>query len=319
MKPKISVIVCVYNGKKHIKNCLDSILKQDFVNFEVLCVDGGSTDNSRKLIESYAKRDKRVNLLINKKRLPEGKGKGKWLGFKRSKGEIIGIIDQDNVLQNKEVFRKVIDIMAKNEKTVGILGGMKHNKSDHAIVRYVSLFGTDSFFAYRSADFLVNFLDKGRELKVMPMKLDNMIFTGGNCFFYKRKDLEEVGGYDQDVLVIQRLIGKNKRELIILSDTTKHYAEENLFKLAKKKIKWGTTYFIDQEEKFNYFPATVLERKTFIKNIMFNLSFLPNFIYSMEVYKKKEDKIAFLFPLMAFLNTLSYAANFLTSKLRRVI
>ena len=56
-KPIISVIVPVYNVEEYLPKCLDSILNQTFSNIEIICVNDGSTDNSRKILEEYKKRD----------------------------------------------------------------------------------------------------------------------------------------------------------------------------------------------------------------------------------------------------------------------
>lgn len=59
---KISIIVPVYNVQKYIERCLNSILAQTYSEFEVLCIDDGSTDESGKLCEVYRKRDDRVRV-----------------------------------------------------------------------------------------------------------------------------------------------------------------------------------------------------------------------------------------------------------------
>jgi len=130
MKPEISIIVCTYNGENLIKNCLNSILSQNYKNFEVLCIDGMSSDKTREIIKGYIKKDKRIKLIINDKRLPEGKGYGKWLGYENAKGEIFGIIDQDNVLQDRNLFEKAVGIFKKENKILGILGGLTHDKKE---------------------------------------------------------------------------------------------------------------------------------------------------------------------------------------------
>ena len=58
--PEISVIVPVYNVEKYINRCLDSILNQSFVNFELVLVDDGSTDSSGIICDTYAEKDARV-------------------------------------------------------------------------------------------------------------------------------------------------------------------------------------------------------------------------------------------------------------------
>ncbi len=59
---KVSVIVPVYNVEKYIGRCLDSLLAQSFTDFEVICIDDGSTDGSGDICEQYVKRDSRIKV-----------------------------------------------------------------------------------------------------------------------------------------------------------------------------------------------------------------------------------------------------------------
>jgi len=309
---KISILVCTYNGEDLIRDCLDSILNQSYKNFEILCIDGISFDNTLDIIKEYMKKDRRIKLLINKKRLPEGHGNGKWLGFRKARGDIIGIVDQDNVLQENKLFEKAVKGLNNDKKLLGVLGGLKHDIRDDSIVRYISLTGTDSFMAYRAIDFIQNIKKSQNSIQ---MQTDNMFLTGGNCFFYRKKDLKDIGGYDQDVFGIKKLIESGKNKLMIIGGATKHYAEENFSKLIKKKFHWGGKYFENSGKKFDYFPRTALERNAFLKNIFFNLLFIPNWYYSIRLYNGSRDLVSFLFPYIAFLNTLAYGLNFMKSKL----
>lgn len=318
MRPHLSLIVCTYNGENLIKRCIDSILIQDYKNFEILCIDGGSKDKTLEIIRNYSKKDKRIRIIINKNRLPEGAGNGKWQGFTKSKGKIIGIIDQDNVLQDSNLFSKIVNLMHKEDNLVGVLGGLRHDLSDHMVLRYVSLFGTDSFFAYRSVDFLNNLKGRKHDIEKINLYIDNMSLTGGNCFFYLKESIEKAGGYTRDVDTIRRIILSGKNKLLILKDSTKHYAETSLFNLVKKKFMWGIKYFLEEEtDSFNYLPKTKKELALFSKNLIFNLLIFPNLIYSFKIYKNYNDTASFLFPQIAFLNTLAYGINFLAKKLSR--
>lgn len=320
-KPEISIIVCTYNGEKLIENCLNSILKQDFKNFEIICVDGMSIDRTKEIIKEYVKKDKRIKLIINEKKLPEGKGYGKWLGYTNSRGNIFGIIDQDNIIQRNDLFSKAMEIFKKNKNLAGILGRGKYDINDSKVIRYVSLVGTDSFFAYRSIEFLRNIYNfkkikiNSEEMEKIILTTDNLAITGGNCFFYNKKNLDSIGGYSQDILVINELVKNKKNELIILNNSTKHYAETSFFNLIKKKFKWGKSFSSDKNlKKFNYLPKTKNERKAFIKNLFFCFLIFPNFIYSLRLYKKSKDFVAFLFPILAFFNAIAYAITYLFHK-----
>lgn len=59
MQPKISVIIPVYNVEKYLPECIESILNQTFQDFEIICVDDGSTDRSLDILQEYKRKDDR--------------------------------------------------------------------------------------------------------------------------------------------------------------------------------------------------------------------------------------------------------------------
>lgn len=66
IKPQISIIIPIYKVEKYIRRCLDSVLKQTFQNWTAICVDDGSPDNSGKIADEYAKKDKRFVVIHQK-------------------------------------------------------------------------------------------------------------------------------------------------------------------------------------------------------------------------------------------------------------
>ena len=60
---KVSVIVPVYNGEEHLRECLDSIVGQSLKEIEIICVDDGSTDSSFAILKEYQSKDNRVQVL----------------------------------------------------------------------------------------------------------------------------------------------------------------------------------------------------------------------------------------------------------------
>ena len=65
MKPAVSIIVPVYNGEKTLERCVDSVLKQEYKDFELFLINDGSSDKTREICEWYAAADDRV-LVIHK-------------------------------------------------------------------------------------------------------------------------------------------------------------------------------------------------------------------------------------------------------------
>lgn len=89
----VSVIIPVYNAEKYIEECLDSLLRQTYPDFEIICVDDGSTDNSLKILREYEKCDKRISVLTQKNQYA---GVARNAGMERAKGKYLLFLDADD-------------------------------------------------------------------------------------------------------------------------------------------------------------------------------------------------------------------------------
>ena len=104
-KPKISIIVPVYNTEKYLRHCLDSILNQSFQDFELLLVDDGSKDRSGKICDEYAEKDKRVSVWHQEN---QGVSVARNVGLEHAQGEWIYFPDSDDI-----VIENALEIMMK--------------------------------------------------------------------------------------------------------------------------------------------------------------------------------------------------------------
>lgn len=93
--PVISIIVPVYNSEKDLNLCIDSILSQDFKDFELLLIDDGSKDRSADICDNYAKRDNRIRCfhIAN-----GGVGNARNYGIEKANGSWICFIDSDDIV-----------------------------------------------------------------------------------------------------------------------------------------------------------------------------------------------------------------------------
>lgn len=95
-KIDISVIVAIYNIECYIEDCLNSILNQEGVKLECICVDDASTDNSYSILSEYAKKDERVKIIHNEQNAGLASSRNK--GLKSAAGKYLYIIDGDDYL-----------------------------------------------------------------------------------------------------------------------------------------------------------------------------------------------------------------------------
>ena len=107
----ISVIVPVYNVELYLEDCCNSILRQSFIDFELILVNDGSTDGSYEIAKKIQKRDKRVILLSQNNR---GQSAARNLALRASKGEYVVFVDSDDwidsdalecLLKNIEIYQ----------------------------------------------------------------------------------------------------------------------------------------------------------------------------------------------------------------------
>lgn len=96
MKTIFSVIIPAYNVAGYLENCLDSILKQTFREFEVILIDDGSSDETSKIADDYASKDDRIKVIHKKN---EGVSIARNLGIKKAKGEYFLFFDGDDFVE----------------------------------------------------------------------------------------------------------------------------------------------------------------------------------------------------------------------------
>lgn len=90
---KVSIVIPVYNVEKYLRLCLDSVLAQKFINYEVILVDDGSTDSSPAICDEYVKKDGRFNVIHQKN---GGVSQARNIGVKHAVGDYVFFLDSDD-------------------------------------------------------------------------------------------------------------------------------------------------------------------------------------------------------------------------------
>lgn len=114
----VSIIVPVYGVEKFISKCLDSLLSQTYSELEIVLVDDGSKDNSGKICDEYAKKDKRIKVIHKE----NGGVMSAWTeGVKASTGEYIAFSDPDDTM-SEHAISKFMNALTENDADMVLCG-----------------------------------------------------------------------------------------------------------------------------------------------------------------------------------------------------
>ena len=123
--PKVSIIMAAYNAELYIEQTICSILKQNYINWELFIVDDCSTDSTLKIIEDFAINDSRINILRCSKN--SGQAHARNIGIKNATGKYITFIDSDDIWKDK-FLERMINFMENNGYDVAFSGFERMNE-----------------------------------------------------------------------------------------------------------------------------------------------------------------------------------------------
>ena len=174
----ISIIICVYNVKKYIKRCVDSILNQTLKGIEIILVDDGSTDGSGELCDVLCNQS---NNIIAIHQGNKGITSARKSGLKIASGKYVGFVDPDDWIES-EMYDELIKIMQGYDVDI-VCSGMKREKDNKVYAVWKAANYAEGIYEKEKLDALIVSLFKGREIHI----------SGSMCNkLFKRKELEKI-------------------------------------------------------------------------------------------------------------------------------
>ena len=217
--PKLSIIICTHNREKLLPRALDSVLSQDFKDFELIIIDDASNDGTEALISSYIARDERIKYFKNDHNLGIAKSRNK--GCKIAEGDYIAMLDSDDWwLKNDKLSRQVAILDAK---------------------RAVGLVGTGIVLYDTKDNFIKEDIFEAEDKKIRAKILAKNQFAQSSVIFRKEAHLN-IGGYDEDLAVCEDLdfwlkIGRRYEFVNIPEALTAYLANpEGISKLDRHRL-----------------------------------------------------------------------------------
>jgi GT2 family glycosyltransferase len=179
--PKVSVVILNFNGKEHLRTCLDSVLKTDYSNFEIVFVDNGSIDGSVDFVRQHFPQ---VKVVRNSKNL--GAAAGYNTGILNSRGKYVAILNNDTEV-DKDWLAECVRV-AESKLDVGVCDSKYLNFYDRSRFDTVSAGG-------RFLDIYGNVFTRGCN-GADKGQFDTVTDVFAGLTLYKKCALEEAGIFD---------------------------------------------------------------------------------------------------------------------------
>lgn len=132
MPYKVSVIIPVYNAEKYIAQCIESLSNQVFKECEFIFINDGSLDNSKQIIESFQKKDKRIKLI---NQANQGVSAARNSGLKAASGEYVGFVDADDYIE-EDMYERLYTACMKGNYDAAISNVGDGNAKHQMITTY---------------------------------------------------------------------------------------------------------------------------------------------------------------------------------------
>lgn len=198
---KISIIMPVYNSEKYLRKCLDSIVNQTFKDFELICVNDGSIDNSLNILKEYKNRYDFIKIVEQEN---QGSGAARNFGFSFVKSETVLFLDSDDYFYPEFLEKMYIKYEATNADIVICRYNVKlpdgSFNQKYSGIQLDLLPQKEVFNKNDMPTFIFNFINhaawnkliKTELIKKYGIKFDNILYSNDvfftlSCIFYAEK------------------------------------------------------------------------------------------------------------------------------------
>lgn len=176
---KYSVIICGYNIENYIETAVESVLKQDYPNYEIIIVNDGSTDKTLDKIKKY----EADNVVIINNDTNKGLGASRNIAVKIAKGEYILYLDGDDTMYDEHTLSKIDEVVQKDEADITFFGVQyiggdnKAHLSNAENSTKIARLTCDMFFGVPSKCWKKEFLKKNNITFIEDIYYEDMIYS----------------------------------------------------------------------------------------------------------------------------------------------
>jgi len=304
----VSVVMPTFNSGRVIEACLKSVREQDYdqKKIEILCADGGSTDETVELIGKYKGRVIKENTGS-----PEA---AKAVALKQAKGDLVLLIASDNVLSEKGWLKKMAGLLEKEKNAVASYSWRyKWRREDTSLNRYFALMGGNDTVAlfmhkadkqgYGSDKWkLAGEVDDKNGYWLVQFDENNMATLGDNGMLVKRKLLMKAKVDEKHFFhidVFWDLVAKGFNKFVVVKNEIIHDTGEEFWGFIKKRYRYMKELYLEDLK---------LRRFVWVRNwsdkfrifvyIIYSLTVIGPLLEAFKGWRKKKDWAWFWHPVM---------------------
>ncbi len=219
MKPQVSIIIPCYNIENYIQKCLESIIGQSYSDFEVICINDGSKDNTLSIIEKIAERDSRVKIYNQKNK---GLSETRTLGIGYASGHYIMFVDGDDWID-----KDCLKIVLENQKDYDVICFSYIREFSHQ-----SLPKRFGFAGEYSAEELQRRIvgPVGKEVSQIE-NLDALVTVWGKLYSLEKiknirfEDVTKIGTWEDGLFNVHVL--EHCEKVLVIDEQLYHYRKNN--------------------------------------------------------------------------------------------
>ncbi len=258
IRPKVSVILPVYNVGKYLRQSLDSLINQTLKEIEIICVDDGSTDESYEILEEYKAKDPRIKVIHKENK---GTGAARNDGLRLARGECIGFVDPDDWVK-PDMYERLYGLI--KEKNLDIIMCMPDGYDEKNAVNAPFPYFVDANFENIIDDRIFNW----RDLSPFsyPMCVWNKLYTKelfdkNNIDFAEGLDFEDHKVIFGTLLTAERMffireklyVYRFNREGSVLTDNNRRLIDHiKIFDIVENLMKETNTFNLLRNDFLTY-------------------------------------------------------------------
>ena len=317
---KISFIIPTLNAQNVLEKCLKSIVKQNFPRhqYEILIIDGGSTDKTTKIAKKY-----HSIILQNPLKTAEA---GKAVGIKYAQGKFICLIDSDNILPTKNWLQKMLYPFKQNQNIIGSEPiKFTYRQKSGIIERYSALIGANDPYTFITGVYdRQNYINnKWTNLKIEQIDKDKYVLVklepnnpiptiGANGTIFKTGFLRQnlKSDYLFDIDIISQVLQQTQEPIFFAKvkiGIIHTYCESSIKKFIRKQNRRLVDYYTYKNIRQYPWEKSALTNQ--LKFTLYSILIIPALIDSLRGFINQPDSAWLFHPLACLITLYLYSLN----------